>query len=88
MKVTIVPVREQREVNERLIDSTGLSTGPYGPRSVVLERTVVKWFSRKAVMIGREFVPPDRVEQAVRDARVCRCGNCVCCSIAKAVRNN
>lgn len=84
MDVTVVPTWKQELRHQRLIDSTGLSQGPFGPRSVVLERDAMVVVRRRVALVDKTILTEGQTEQAIRDSGCCGCGKCMCCKVAMA----
>ena len=67
-----IKVVGMREVHETLIDRTGLSCGPMGPRAVVLERDVMRPYHYPVALVGSRddgdamILTEDQTAQALR----------------------
>jgi hypothetical protein len=88
MPTNVFTVLKQEVRHQTLIDRTGLSCGPLGPRAVVLERDALVWVPIKIAVVDRLVLTEEQTAQAIRDGRVCGCGKCTCCSVRAAANEN
>lgn len=68
-----------------VIDHTGLSCGPLGPRANVFEHEELHAFAALAATVDGVPWTTEQTEQAKLDGRVCGCGTCACCEIRRAI---
>lgn len=75
MQVTLTPVSVPQEVSGLAVDSF------FGT-----VRRFREWTTRPSftAVVDGMTMDTSQVEQAIRDGRVCRCGTCLCCSIARS----